>query len=76
MIYLIISMDIHTYLVIFRKQVPVHKHMCTSVCIYFYTLYADGKTKVSSQCPKKKPQTEEMGPGYYPVRDLCSLFLQ
>ena len=48
-----------TYLVIFGKLVPVHEHMytfqlcihlCTSECIYFYTLYAEGKTKVSSQC--------------------------
>ena len=42
-------------------QVPVHEHMCTSVCIYFYTLYADGKMKVLCQCLKKKPRKEEMG---------------
>ena len=48
--------DIYTYLVIFRKQVPVHEHMymfvyiCVLLYVYTFTLYADGKTKISSQC--------------------------
>ena len=69
--------DIHTHLVIFRKQVPVHEHIiiymymfvCICVLLYVYTFILSmqmGKRKFRPGVQRKNHERKRWG--YYPVR--------